>query len=89
MGAAGNIDSIQFFLTDGITQHATIKVGAQVLNKEYQVPAGDEIKCIRFGIHQNATYWRFASMQYVTRKGAQSQEYKGTFTVNQYQVSCT
>ncbi len=43
------------------------------MNKQYSVPSGDEIKCIRFGTHpaQNATSrLRFSTVQFATKGGA-------------------
>lgn len=45
------------------------------MSKQYSVPDGDELKCIRFGVHvaQNATnYQRFSTIQFTTRGGAES-----------------
>ena len=72
MGSQGSIDSIQFFLSNGISEHSTPIIGNRAFNYQYTVPNGDEIKCVRFGISYNTfdnRYWKFASMQFVTRKG--------------------
>lgn len=72
MGSQGSIDSVQFFLTDGLNEHSTPIIGNRAFNFMYQVPNGDEIKCVRLGITYNSfdnRYWKFTSMQFVTRKG--------------------
>lgn len=51
IGSQGDIDSVQFFLTDGITEHALPVAGNRQFNHEYKVPENDEIECVRFGIH--------------------------------------
>lgn len=50
MGSRYNINLIQFFLSDGVIEHISRKVGSQNFNLQYNVPPGDEIKCIKFGI---------------------------------------
>jgi hypothetical protein len=70
IGRQSNIESIQFFLTDGITELALPAVGNKIFNSTYEVPKGDEIKCIRFGITYSGSYWKFTSMQFVTKKGS-------------------
>ena len=69
IGTEGLIDSIQFFLTDGITEHALPMIGAREFNNVYETPKYDEIQCIRFGIHHSPPYWNFTSIQFVTKKG--------------------
>ena len=88
IGSQGSIDTIQFFLKDGIIEHDLAAIGKREFNHEYQVPAADEIKCIRFGITYNNPFWKFTSMQFVTRKGVESPVYSGTYKVNEYQVLC-
>lgn len=68
MGSEGSIDSIQFFLSDGLTEHDLDVIGDRTFNHQYIVPENDEIKCIRFGITYNDPYWKFTSMQFVTKK---------------------
>lgn len=89
MGSQSLIDSIQFFLSDGMVEHAEKVVGNRQFNHEYNVPANDEIKCIRFGvaITRNDTY-TFASMQFVTKKNETSQIYKGTSNISEYLILC-
>lgn len=41
MGSQGSIDSIQFFLTDGLTEHALPLVGNRAFNHVYEVPKHD------------------------------------------------
>lgn len=88
MGSQGSIDSIQFFLSNGIIEHDLDVVGSRKFNHVYAVPENDEIKCIRFGIVYNNPYWKFGSMQFVTKKGEVSKEFSGTYTINEYKVSC-
>jgi hypothetical protein len=65
MGSQGSIDSFQFFLKDGIVEHNLHVIGNREFNHEYIVPAGDEIRCVRFGIAYNNPWWKFSSMQFV------------------------
>lgn len=88
MGSQGSIDSVQFFLSDGLIEHALPIVGNRAFNHVYEVPHNDEINCIRFGITYNGDYWKFTSMQFVTKHGTQSEIYKGTYNVNEYRVLC-
>lgn len=82
MGSQESIDSIQFFLTDGLVEHALPVIGNRPFNHEYHVPNNDEINCIRIGITDAGDYWKYTSMLFVTKKGAQSEIYKGTYNVN-------
>jgi hypothetical protein len=41
IGSQGSIDSIQFFLTDGIIEHALPVVGNRGFNHQYEVPKAD------------------------------------------------
>lgn len=88
MGSEGSIDSVQFLLSDGLIEHDLKAVGDRQFNHAYNVPENDEIKCIRFGITYNDPYWKFTSMQFVTKNGVSSEVYAGTFRINQYQVIC-
>lgn len=88
MGSQGSIDSVQFFLTDGLIEHALPVVGNQRFNHQYEVPKADEIHCIRFGITYNGSYWKFSSMQFVTKAGVQSQVFAGTYGINEYRIIC-
>ena len=63
-------------------------VGDRIFNHEYNVPANDEIKCIRFGISYFRDFWQFASMQFITKNNVESQVYSGTNPVSQYQTLC-
>ena len=85
MGSDGNIDSIQFFLSDGVVEHISKPVGTRTFNQEYNVPKGDEIKCIRFGIKYFGAEWQFPSLQFITRNNVVSAVYKGKNVPNQYQ----
>lgn len=61
------------------------------MSKTYTVPDGDELKCIRFGVHiaQNATnYQRFSTIQFTTRGGSESETYKGNLAATSLQVVC-
>ena len=40
------------------------------------------------GVTHNGAYWKFTSMQFVTRKGVESPVYSGTYTVNEYRALC-
>lgn len=82
MGSQGSIDSIQFFLSDGIVEHALPVIGNRQFNHQYLVPKSDDIKCVRFGITYNGSYWKFTSMQFVTRSGAESEVFTGSYHVN-------
>ena len=88
MGSQGSIDSVQFFLSDGLVEHVLPVVGNRNFNHEYRVPVGDEIKCVRLGITHNGNYWKFTSMQFVTKKGIETWVYSGTYTVNEYRALC-
>ena len=72
MGSQGSIDAVQFFLSDGIIEHTLNPVGNRKWNHEYNVPKGDEINCIRFGITYNGSYWKFTSMQFITKNKVES-----------------
>ena len=82
IGIGSQMDSIQFFLTDGLSELALPVVGNKNFNKVYETPKYDEIKCIRFGINHSGSYWKFASIQFVTKRAVQSEIYKGSQTVN-------
>ena len=41
IGADNFIDSIQFFLTDGITEHALPVIGNKIFNNVYETPKFD------------------------------------------------
>ena len=82
MGTEGDIDSVQFFLTDGVVEHISPKAGSRNFNHEYNVPKGDEIKCIRFGVYFSGSEWQFCSMQFITRKKVESEIYRGSFNPN-------
>ena len=73
MGSQGSIDAIQFYLNDGIIEHDLNIVGNRNFNHEYNVPQNDEIKCIQFGITYNGKYWKYTSMQFITKNGARSE----------------
>jgi hypothetical protein len=88
LGSQGSIDSIQFFLSDGINEHALPVTGNRAFNHQYDVPKADEINCIRIGITYNLPYWKFTSMQFVTKGGVQSQVYAGSYNINEYRVLC-
>ena len=88
MGSQGSIDSIQFFLSDGLVEHAEPVVGNRNFNHDYEVPHNDEIKCIRFGITYNNDYWKFTSMRFTTRNGVDSQTFAGSYHVNEYRTLC-
>ena len=88
MGSEGSIDSVQFFLSDGLIEHDLDVIGDRSFNHDYRTPAHDEIKCIRFGITYNGDYWKFVSMQFVTKNDQTSKEYKGTERINEYKVIC-
>lgn len=68
IGIGSQMDSIQFFLTDGLSELALPVVGNKNFNKVYETPKYDEIKCIRFGINHSGSYWKFASIQFVTKR---------------------
>jgi hypothetical protein len=73
MGFQANFASVQFILSDGVTEHALPHVGTIPMNKQYVVPADDELKCIRFGVRHatNLTnHLRFATVQFTTKGGA-------------------
>lgn len=59
MGSVGSIDSVQFFLSDGLCNHDKPVIGNAKFNHNYTVPHGDEIKCVKLGITWNGDYWRF------------------------------
>ena len=88
MGTEGDIDSIQFFFTDGVVEHISPKAGSRNFNQEYNVPKGDEIKCVRLGIKFSGSEWQFSSMQFITRNKIESAVYKGTFAPNEYRELC-
>jgi hypothetical protein len=82
LGVEGSIDSFQFFLSDGIVEHDLPIVGYRQPNREYVVPAGDEIRCIRFGITYNLPYWKYTTIQVTTKKGVESAIIGGSYKIN-------
>ena len=88
MGSEGSIDSIQLFLSDGIVEHVLPVIGNRNFNHQYDVPIGDEIKCVRLGIHHSDDYWKFSSIQFLTLKGVESAVYSGTDTADEYRSLC-
>ena len=64
------------------------KIGSRTFNHNYIVPANDEIKCVRFGVHYDGDYWKFAWLQFLTRKGVTSPTFSGSWHANEQQVLC-
>lgn len=63
-------------------------VGNVNFNHVYEVPKGDEIRCITFGITHSGQYWKFTSFQFKTKGGIESQVFSGSYAVNEYRVLC-
>lgn len=62
--------------------------GYRIPNKQYDVPKNDEISCIRIGITYAGKYWKYSSMQFITKNGVTSDPIKGGYNTNEYRTLC-
>ncbi len=83
----GNIDGLQFVLGDGLTE-ATSLVVKKAEDLSWTAPAGDEIKCVNFGVIHKTGQMEFNSMQITTVRGEVSDIIKGSYQPTSYQTIC-
>jgi hypothetical protein len=81
-----HLEAFQIILADGIQEHALLHVGdTRNLSKTYAVPEGDEIKCIRIGVHpveSASSLHRVQSLQFTTKLGVESAVFAGSGAVS-------